>query len=90
MNLGFATEFLNESIVINIFVIPSSPKRISGSILLPLCLSICLSSYLPNLSSEIDFVGKKCSFRKGLVDQGFSRSYWKVQGHSAYKRKIQF
>jgi hypothetical protein len=53
-------------------------------------LSVRPSSYLLHLSSEIDVADIKCSFRQGLVDQGLSRSYWKVQGHSEYKRKIQF
>jgi hypothetical protein len=45
-------------------------------------LSVCPSSYLLNILSEIDVVDNKYCFRQGLVDQGPSRSYWKVQGHS--------
>jgi hypothetical protein len=67
-----------------------SLKKIGGDILSPLCPSVHPSSYLRNLSSEIDVVDNKCSFRQGLVDQGLSRSYWKVEGHSAFKRKFQF
>jgi hypothetical protein len=47
-------------------------------------LSIHQSSYLLNLSSEIDVVDKKCSLRQRFVDQGLSRSFWKVQGHSGH------
>jgi hypothetical protein len=36
------------------------------------------------LSSEINVVDNKCSFRLGVVDQGHSRSLWKVQGHSQH------
>jgi hypothetical protein len=35
-------------------------------------VSICPSSYLLNLSSEIDVVDNKCSLRQGFVDQGQS------------------
>jgi hypothetical protein len=71
-----------------------SPKKIRGSILSPLCPSVVSlsvrpsvrpNSYLLNLSSEIDVVDNKCSLRLGLVDQGHSRSFWKVQGHSEHK-----
>jgi hypothetical protein len=55
-----------------------------------LCSPVRPSSYLLNLSSVVD-VDNKCSFRQGLVDQGISRSYWKVQGHSEHlKEKIKF
>jgi hypothetical protein len=52
-------------------------------------VSILPSSYLLYLSSEIDVIDNKCSFRQGLVDQVLSRSYWKVQGHSEHRKKNQ-
>jgi hypothetical protein len=46
-----------------------------------------IRTHLLILSSEIDVVGNKCSFTQGFVDQGLSRSYWKVQGHSKHKKE---
>jgi hypothetical protein len=44
----------------------------------------------PKTLSQIGVVVNKCSFRRELVDQGLSRSYWKVHSHSEYisKNKI--
>jgi hypothetical protein len=41
------------------------------------------------LSSEID-VDNKCSFRQGPVNQGLSRLFWKVQGHSEHIKESNF
>jgi hypothetical protein len=62
------------------------PEKFWGSILLLLCLLVCPSSYFLILLSEIDAVDtcNKCSLRQGLVDQGLSRSFWKVEGHSEH------
>ena len=50
---------------VDIFMLPE--KKFWGSILSPVFIHPS-SSYLLNLSSETDVVGKKCSFRKGFVD----------------------
>jgi hypothetical protein len=69
------------------------PEKISGEhtvAVVSLHPSVRLSSYLLNLSSEID-VDTEHSFRQGLVNQELSRSYWKVQGHSEHiKEKSNF
>jgi hypothetical protein len=53
-------------------------------------VSILPSSYFLNLVSEINVVDNKCSFRQGPVDQGLSRSFWKVQGHSGHIKESNF
>jgi hypothetical protein len=58
------------------------PEKFRGIILSLLC-----PSELPNLSSEIDVVDEKCSLRQGLVDQGLSKSFWKVQGHLQHRKE---
>jgi hypothetical protein len=42
-----------------------------------------------NLLSEIDVVDNICSLRQGLVDQGLSKSFWKVQGYSEQRSQFQ-
>jgi hypothetical protein len=62
------------------------PKIFFGGAYCRCCVrpSVCPSSYLLNLSSEINVVDNKCFFRLGLVDKGHSRSFWKVQGQSEH------
>ena len=75
------------------------PEKISGEHTITFVFvrlvfpSVRPSPYLLNLSTEIDVANNKCSFRLGLEDQGHSRSFWKVQGHSeseAHNTNIQF
>jgi hypothetical protein len=65
-----------------------APRKNFGGAYCGLCVRP--SSCLLNLSSEIDVVDSKCSFRQGIVDQCLSRSYWKVQGHSEHIKKSIF
>jgi hypothetical protein len=63
-------------------------KKFQWSILSLLCLSVH-PSVRANIS-EIDVVDKKCSLRQRLVDQGLSRSFWKVRGHSEHIKESNF
>jgi hypothetical protein len=71
-----------------------SPKKFGGTYCRRCVLpSVRPSSYFLNLSSEIDVVDtcNKSSLIHGLMDQGLSRSFWKVQGHSEHiKEKCNF
>jgi hypothetical protein len=53
-------------------------------------LSVGPSLYLLNLLSEIDVGDSKCSLIQGLVEQGLSWSFWKVQGHSEHIKESNF
>jgi hypothetical protein len=68
-----------------------SPKKYWGSILSSLCPSVypfvCPSSYIRNLSSEID-VDNKCFLETRARGPRSLKVIWKVQGHlkSIFKR----
>jgi hypothetical protein len=53
-------------------------------------VSVCLSSCILNLSSEIDVVDNKCSLRQGIVGQSLSWSFFKVQGQKAFNKESNF
>jgi hypothetical protein len=73
-----------------IFVLPEKNFGEHTVAVVSVCPSVHLSSQLLNISSEIEVVGKKCSFKQRHVNQGLSRSFWKVsRSLRAYKRKIQ-
>jgi hypothetical protein len=73
----------------NIFMLPKNLREHSVADV-SVRLSIHPSSYFLNFVSEIDVVDNMCSLRQGHVDQGISRSFWKVQGYSGHIKESNF
>jgi hypothetical protein len=70
-----------------------SPKNFGGAYTVAIVSvhpSVPLSSYLLNFLSKINVFDKKCSLKQEFVDQGLSRSFWKVQGHSEHIKESNF